>query len=74
MERNTVTTLGALRQGDRFYFAGKRDEVWEVIELNRSTVEINKRDSNGGLVFKFGELKRHSMSVVFLRHTINQPC
>jgi len=71
MNRNTLTTLGALRVGDRFHYL-KRVDVWQVTSQTRTHTSVNLPGLNG-FVHKFDELKKASTQVVFLRHTIPQP-
>ncbi|SEW02147.1 hypothetical protein SAMN05428988_1333 [Chitinophaga sp. YR573] len=68
MERNTVTTLGALRNGDRFHFP-KRVDIWEVTGSTRNHTSINLPGLNGVFTNKYDDLKKSSTSVVFMRHT-----
>jgi hypothetical protein len=72
MERNTITTLGQLRTGDRFTFV-KKDEVWQVTGSTTTYVTINKFTSDGKKMIKFDEQRKRTMHVRFLRHTMPQP-
>jgi hypothetical protein len=69
MQRNTITTLGELRTGDRFCFVMK-DEVWQVTGFTRTQVTINKFTSHGTQIFKHDEMKLKKTAVRFLRHTM----
>ncbi len=65
MERNTNTTVGELKVGDRFYRAtGKDRTVLEVVSL--------KPKAGGAMVKKDTEvhpwLMKNEVAVVFLRH------
>lgn len=72
MQRNTVTTLGELRIGDRFHFL-KRVDVWEITGKTRSHNSINLPGLNGVFINKYDDLKKSSTPVVFMRHTIPEP-
>ena len=71
MERNTQTTLGQLRDGDRFYFSSDHKKVsWEVKEKAGATqVLIN----NPNRPTRFPIPKNKNLAVVFLRHTVPVP-
>lgn len=71
MQRNTITTLGELRVGDRFSFV-KKNEVWQVTAIKKNTTCFNKFDGKARLL-KFDEEKRSTVQVFFLRHTIPVP-
>lgn len=69
MAPNTITTLGALRDGDRFVFVGKTD-VWEVTgRPNREYVSINQFNPDGSKKHLYDHLKKFDRPVKFLRHT-----
>lgn len=73
MQRKTLTTLNQLRIGDSFVFAGK-DEVWRVTaRANKSgAVAINKFIGDKQ-IYKYDELRKGKVQVVFLQHTIPVP-
>jgi hypothetical protein len=73
MQRFTQTTLGQLRDGDRFSFLRKRNEVWQVTGSTKNNVFINRFLHNGKQVLQYDETKRASTPVVFMRHTKPMP-
>jgi|GEM_PF-4911285 len=70
MQRNTATTLGNLRIGDRFSFPGKL-EVWQVVApIGKGKVAINQFNDQGERVHPYDDIKKESTPVRFLRHTV----
>lgn len=71
MERNTVTTLGNLRKGDRFHFLkSAKKEVWEVMSMDYQLVQINlPLGIPGTYKYTWPVVKKRDQMVVFLRHT-----
>lgn len=69
MQHKTQTTLGLLREGDRFYFPKDINEVWQVTSKTPRAVALNQF-INDQKIYKYDELKKASTPVVFLRHTI----
>lgn len=68
MDRNTLTTLGQLRIGDRFHYP-KRVDVWQVIHKTSTQVSVNLPGLGESFVHKYPELKRGTTPVIFMRHT-----
>jgi len=69
MRRNTITTLGNLRTGDRFCLPGKTN-VWQVVNgFGKSKTAFNEF-VQGKRVKKFDEIKSNRLQVKFLRHTV----
>jgi hypothetical protein len=72
MERNTITTLGQLREGDRFTYP-RRVDVWQVVGIVGKHVEINQFLPWGDPIHKYAQLKKGNVVVKFLRHTLPLP-
>lgn len=76
MTPKTLTTISALRTGDRFYFPNdKKRMAWELIELPNSTNALINQPFNNKYFFTQHQPKPQKTEVVFLRHTaesINQ--
>lgn len=70
MQRKTSTTLGELREGDRFAFL---KYVWQVMSKTGSFVNINQVSASGVVIHKFDHMKRSKLPVIFLRHTKPEP-
>ena len=68
MQRNTITTLGQLRVGDRFTFL-KRVDVWHVTGQLTSKATINQMMPDGRLIHKYDDMKAAKTPVKFLKHT-----
>lgn len=69
MERNTKTTFGELKEGDRFHLlSDKSKEVWQKVHEKKPgyefTIELAKRDYDRWPI-KIKQLT----AVIFLRHT-----
>lgn len=73
MKRNTLTTLGELRVGDRFRPGKKRVDVWEVTSKTKNYTCINQPGLNGVLIHKYDEQKSNKQQVIFMRHTKPEP-
>lgn len=71
MERNTLTTLGQLRVGDRFRYNGRVD-VWQVTAQLTSRTAVNI-PGYSGFLHKYDEMKKNTIQVIFMRHTIPLP-
>lgn len=74
MNRNTPTTLGALRIGDRFTYGARRTDVWQVMARadTNGKVAVNIVE-NGKTLQRHDDLKKKDTKVIFLRHTVIQP-
>lgn len=74
MKTKTLTTLGELREGDRFTYL-KRLDVWQVMTvLPRGKFEVNQVDPvTKRQRFKYHDVKSANTQVVFLRHTRPKP-
>lgn len=76
MNKNETTTLSSLRIGDAFVFANrfkKTSDVWRVTarQDKAGRVAVNQvNPDTRQMVHKYDELKRASVRVVFLRHTV----
>jgi hypothetical protein len=69
MNRNTVTTLGELREGDRFTHL-KKKEAWEVMkQVGRITYVNLPGLVPGSFMYRNDTPLKNSTQVVFLRHT-----
>jgi hypothetical protein len=69
LKANTITTLGELRDGDRFVFQGK-NEVWEVTgNPSNGYVPFNQFVADGVKKNRHDDLKKINKDVKFLRHT-----
>lgn len=75
MKRQTQTTLGKLRQGDRFYFfTDKQPVVREVTGFVLGAVKYNKINSRSGKHTRFWDrCQPNDRKVMFIRHTDLQP-
>lgn len=72
MKRNTTTTIGALRQGDRFYFlSDTKKEVHQVISFSKLKTNYNQI-INDKKAFTFDRDALNTKPVMFLRHTLLQ--
>lgn len=70
MQRNTTTTFGELRQGDRFYFVGDSDKkAYQLTEQKRSGKSSYNIVVNGENAWQFDRQAAGNRPVVFLRHT-----
>lgn len=72
MKRNTATTLGQLRIGDRFFFLSDKGEpvVREVTAFRADGVKYNKIKTGKGVHAWFWDRKQPAIrEVVFIRHT-----
>lgn len=70
MNRNTITTLGLLRVGDRFCYPGKK-EVWQVVTyVGKGKVAVNQFDGQGQRIHYWDTWKSDRTPVKFLRHTV----
>lgn len=72
MQRNTITTLAQLRDGDRFTFVGK-EEVWQKTGAYGTQITFNKFTDSGNQVFKYDEKKLGKTGCRFVRHTVPMP-
>jgi hypothetical protein len=72
MERNTITTLGQLREGDRFTYP-RRVDVWQVTGFLDSQCLINQFSPGGTKIHPYDSLKKKNTMVKFLRHTKPEP-
>lgn len=76
MQTKTHTTLSELRIGDAFVFANrypKTSEIWRVTARadKNGRVAVNQVDGvTKKLVHRYDDLKRASVRVVFIRHTV----
>ncbi|MFL5811411.1 MAG: hypothetical protein ACJ749_17945 [Flavisolibacter sp.] len=69
MERNTLTTLGLLRIGDRFTYP-KRVDVWQVMSKTSNQVFVNQISPfKNATIHQYDEMKRASTQIKFIRHT-----
>lgn len=73
MERNTQTTIGELKAGDRFYFIkDKKKMVWQKVEQKAKQTYFqtysNFARQDGQ---KYEQPFKRLTGVVFLRHTLN---
>jgi len=70
MDAKTLTTIGRLQIGDRFYFTGNKKEVQQLISMNRNVAVYNKvlagEPASGTCFLNRTGLNRE---VIFLRHT-----
>lgn len=69
MERNTATTLGQLKEGDRFRFPSSKSGAWQVTGVFKNQVLYNEIDATGKQTFMYDKVGAASRQVVFLRHT-----
>jgi hypothetical protein len=72
MEQKTKTTIGALRNGDRFQIKAK-GEVWQIISRGSKYAVINIVSEAGHKMYAQDQLKGNAVKVLFIRHTIPQP-
>ena len=69
MERNTSTTLGELKKGDRFYVASdKKKTVFEVMEEKENARLYNRINAYGYKMERYDTKGMNEKSVIFLRH------
>jgi len=69
MQRNTITELGKLHEGDRFTYL-KRVDPWEVIDTKGTKVAVNQINAaTGQRIHKYDDFKSPTIQVRFLRHT-----
>lgn len=68
MNRNQLTTLAELREGDRFRYPS-RNEAWEVINQGGKNTFVNQFTPNGKRLHVHDIIKKSDTPVVFLRHT-----
>lgn len=72
MQRNTITELGKLQEGDRFTYV-KRVDPWQVIATVGTKVAVNQiNDATGERIHKYDDFKSQNIQVRFLRHTKEQ--
>lgn len=73
MKRNTTTTMGELRHGDRFYFAGdSKKAAYQVTDEKLFKKSSYNIISDGKSAWPYEKEAPHDKGVVFLRHTIPQ--
>jgi hypothetical protein len=68
MERNTLTTLGQLQDGDRFTFP-THNKVWQVTGRFGKSICYNQFNDAGQQLLKYHLVKNGAVAVRFLRHT-----
>lgn len=72
MERNTKTTLGQLRIGDRYNYL-LRCDLWQVVSQKGKETHVNQIMFGENKLHKYDYVKRSSTEVIFLRHTLPLP-
>jgi hypothetical protein len=72
MKRNEITTLDALRVGDRFTYL-KRVDAWQVVEKEKGKVAVNQFLPWGDKIHRHDDVKPGKIQVRFLRHTRPEP-
>jgi hypothetical protein len=68
MQRNIITELGKLHEGDRFAYL-KRVDPWIVMDTRGTKVAVNQLDPDGSRIHKYDDFKSPGIQVRFLRHT-----
>lgn len=69
MQRNTITELGKLHDGDRFTYL-KRVDPWQVIATVGGKIAVNQINAaTGERIHKYDDFKNPKTQVRFLRHT-----
>ena len=69
----TVTNIGRLQIGDRFYFPAKKNEVQQLMDFENGKATYKKVvDNQPAEGWIFSKSTGENKEVIFLRHTISQ--
>ena len=75
MTPKTLTTIGRLQIGDRFYFVGNKKEVQQLKSFTNNKACYNKVINNESATgYHFEKTTGINKEVIFLRSTIERVC